>query len=163
MARRTLSANELRRLAEAVDGMRDQPAYIVWGANGPEVKTGIGRGDDVMAECETSNVVRERPRFTSITVAPPVVDDSGTPVTDIASRYDAMFWTEAAVEKFVLPYYLRFLTPADVDVIRVLFNRPLVYAIAHLPLTDCIFLTSVRTGGKRIEALTLEEMKKAVR
>lgn len=162
MARRTLSANELRRLAEAVDGIRDEKAYVVWGESGPEVKTSVEKGDDVMAECETRNVVSGRSRFHSIIVDPPVVDGSGRRVTDFASRYDAMFWSEAAVEKFVLPYYLRFRTPADVDTIRTLFNHPSVYSIVHLPLTDCIFLTSARTDGKAIEALTLEELRAAL-
>lgn len=162
MARRTLSANELRRLAEAVDGVRDRSAYIVWGANGPVVKTSVGQSDDVMAECETSNVVGNRPKFTSITIDPPLVDDRGTPVTDFASRYDAMFWSEAAVEKFVLPYYLRFRTPKQVDEIRTLFNHPSVYSILHLPLTDCIFTSTARTKGRTLEALTAAELRAAL-
>lgn len=162
MARRTLSANELRRLAEAVDGVRDQSAYIVWGANGPEVKTSVGRSDDVMAECETNNIVRARATFDAITSDPRIVDDTGAPITDFASRYDAMFWSEAAVEKFVLPYYLRFRTPEEVDEIRTLFNHPSVYSILHLPLTDCIFTSSARTDGRTVEALTAAELRAAL-
>ena len=162
MARRTLSANELRRLAEAVDGVRDQPAYIVWGEHGPEVKTHVAKGDDVMAECRTNNVVSGRRRFTSITVDPPFVDASGAPVTDIASRFDAMFWSESAVEKFALPYYLRYHTPAEVDEIRTLFDQPSVYALMHLPLSNCFYVASARTDGKTLEVLTPEELRAAL-
>lgn len=162
MARRTLSANELRKLAEAVDGIRDTKAYVVWGASGPEVKTSVTSADEVMAECETHNVVGGRPRFTSITTDPPVVDHSGRAVHDLASRCDAMFWSEAAVEKFVLPYYLRFRTVDDVNAIRSAFNSRAVYAIIHPPLSDCVYLTGARTGGKTLEALTLEELRAAL-
>lgn len=162
MARRTLSANELRRLAEAVDGIRDTKAYVVWGANGPEVKTSVAAGDDVIAECETNNVVGNRPRFRSIGIDPPLVDRSGRPVKDLASHYDAMFWSEPAVEKFVLPYYLRFHTPAEVDAIRSAFNHVSVYAVIHPPLSDFLCLSSARTDGKTLEALTLEELRAAL-
>jgi hypothetical protein len=162
MARRTLSANELRRLAEAVDGIRDRKAYVVWGADGPEVKTRVSATDDVMAECETTNVVRGRSRFDSISIDPPLVDRGGKRVSDVASRCDALFWSEPAVEKFVLPYYLRFRTPRQVDTIRDLFDQPSVYAIMHLPLSGCVFLASTRTEGRTIEALTQEELQAAL-
>ena len=161
MARRTLSANELRRLAEAVDGIRDAKAYVIWGASGPEVRTSVKPTDDVMAECETRNVVHHRRSFDSITIDPPVVDGRGRPVRDLAKRYDAMFWSEAAVEKFALPYYLRFRTPAEVDAIRTAFDQASVCAMIHPPLSDCLYLSSARTDGKTLEVLTLAELRAA--
>lgn len=159
MARRTLTANELRRLAEAVDGVRDEPAYIVWGANGPEVKTSVGKDDDVMAECRTPNKVSGRRSFRSITTDPPIVDATGTPITDIASRYDAMFWSEAAVEKFVLPYLLRYTTPKEVDEFRALYDQQDVAAAVHLPLSNCDLVVSAQAAERRFQVLTPEELR----
>lgn len=159
MARRTLSANELRRLAEAVDGVRDQTAYIVWGKSGPEVKTSVEKGDDVMAECRTPNVVRGRRTIRSITIDPPLVDGSGTPITDVASRFDAMFWSEASVEKFVLPYLLRAYTLAEVEEILKLYEQQAVSAIMHLPLSNCYFAVSTQANEKQLELVTPEELR----
>ena len=83
MDKRPLTANELRKLAEAVDGIRDEMAYVVWTADGPQVKTKVDRGDEIIVECETKSDVKHRPTFNSIVLDPPMVDQHGVPVTEL--------------------------------------------------------------------------------
>lgn len=160
MAKRSITASELRRLAEAADGIRDQPAYLVWGAQGPEVKTTLGKDDELIVECETKNSVQSRPAFKTITLDPPVVDRDGKPVTHVAGQYDAMFWSEAAVEKFVVPYYAQFNTAHHIARIMTAFNHPASIGMIHPPLSDIKFMTSMRTAVRKqdgVEILSLNE------
>lgn len=74
---------------------------------------------------DTKDLNSRRPRVESVTItalspndpppAPPAAASNGSDPSltgvetltagDIATKYDSVFWTEAAVEKFVLPYY----------------------------------------------------------
>ncbi len=162
MEKRPLTANELRRLAEAVDGIRDEPAYVVWSGGEPMVKKQLDDADELIVECETNNDVRHRSRLKSITLDPPMVDQHRVPVTDLSGQYDAMFWSEAAVEKFVIPYYAGFNNAADLARIEKSFNHPSVYAMLHLPFTEVCVLTTLRTGDKGLEALSLKEFESSL-
>ncbi|MGI9091259.1 MAG: hypothetical protein ACR2GG_09165 [Gemmatimonadaceae bacterium] len=156
--RPTLTANQLRRLAEKVDGMRDQTVYVVWVDGKPRVKSELEQGDELIFTCETKNRVPQRPKFKSIALDPPVLNADGTVITDVAERFDAMFWSEAAVEKFVLPYYSRFKTADEINRLQRVFNQPSVYALVHMPDTSSFVLTSIRTGEKGLEILTIQEL-----
>ena len=153
---RRMTANDLRKLAEAVDGIRDVPAYVVWGKDGPAVTEERPELEDVIFECMTKNTDPNRAKFRSITLDPPVVRSDGHPMTDIAAQFDAMFWSEAAVEKFVLPYYIRMGTPEEVSRIRKAFNHESVFAAIHMPDSTSYMLTSIRRRAA-LEALTLQE------
>ncbi|HEY5086674.1 MAG TPA: hypothetical protein VII66_04860 [Gemmatimonadaceae bacterium] len=161
MEKRQLTANDLRKLAEAVDGIRDEPAYVVWGTNGPEVQTNRPASEDVMFECMTKNENPDRAELRSIILDPPVVTSDGKLLADLAARADAMFWSEAAVEKFVIPYYVRFSTSQEVDRIRKAFSHASVVALIHLPDSTSLVLTSVRTG-RAMEILTLQEFESSL-
>jgi hypothetical protein len=157
MAKRSLTANDLRALAEAADGIRDKPAYVVWGDAGPELKTKRpAASTEVIFECVTDNIVPHRAKLRSITLEPSVMTTHGRPVTDIATRYDAMFWSEAAVEKFVLPYYIQSGHPELVDRLRKAFKHASVMAVAHLPESSPLLLISTESGNE-VRALTLQE------
>jgi hypothetical protein len=158
MEKRLLTADELRKLAEAVDGIRDRSAYLVWTASGePQAKTSLDPDDELIVECETRNAAPERQSFRSIMLDPPMLDEKGNPVTDLPAKYDAMFWSEAAVEKFVLPYYARLNKPSVVTAMLQAFNHPSVCAVIHPPLSYIRFVTSIRTGDRGFEALDLRE------
>lgn len=159
-----LSADDLRKIAESVDGIRDKPAYVFWTESGPQVTSERPSDEDLILECETQNDVRPRPKFRSIALDPPMLakkdavpGDPGKPVRNAAVEFDALCWSEAAVDKFILPYYIRLNTPEYVGRILKAFNHPDAYAIAHVPLSDIMFLTALRTKGEALEALTLEE------
>lgn len=157
MGKRQLTANDLRRLAEAVDGVRDETAYVVWGNGGPEVRTQRPASDEVIFECMTRNAEPDRARIAAITLHPPVIASDGKPLANFARRFDAMFWSEAAVEKFMLPYYVRFSSHAHVDRMRKAFKQKGVVASMHMPDSLGRYLVSVR-DGEALAELTLEEL-----
>jgi hypothetical protein len=46
---------------------------------------------------------------------------------------DAVFLSQAAVEKFLLPYYARYMTPLQLEEVRRdCFDTPGVFAVLHL-------------------------------
>jgi hypothetical protein len=160
MAKRPLTANELRKLAEAADGIRDKTAYVVWSGDEPQVKTKLDDGDELIVECETRNDAKKRASFTSIVLDPPLIDADGNAIKNIADKYDAMFWSEAAVEKFAIPYYARFTSPQDLARMLDAFNHPTTLAMMHPPLSYCHFMTSIRRerdGKSGVEVLGLKE------
>src|SRR6185437_16205262 len=151
-----MTAGDLRRLADAVDGVRDVPAYVVWGTQGAVVTEDRPPADEVVFECLTNNTIPQRTRLRSITLDPALVTSDGQPVTDVAARFDAAFWSEAAVEKFVLPYYTRMATVSEAARVRKAFNHTSVAAMLHMPDSTSRMLSSVRRTGA-LEALTLLE------
>lgn len=157
MEKRQLTANDLRKLAEAVDGVRDETAYVVWGNEGPEVRTQRPDSDDVIFECMTRNAEPNRAKMVAIKLDRPVITSDGKPLTHFERRFDAMFWSEAAVEKFMLPYYARFSSPDQMDRMRNASNQKDVAAVMHVPWSTSRYLTNVR-GGDALAALTLEEL-----
>ncbi len=119
----------------------------------------------MIVECETRSDVQSRPTFKSITVDPPFVDREGKLITRVEGKYDAMFWSEAAVEKFVIPYYARFNTAHHIARIMTAFNHPASMAMIHPPLSDIQFITSARTKpGQQdaVEVLSLTEFEAAL-
>ncbi len=156
MKAQRITASDLRRLAEAVDGVRDVPAYVVWGKDGPVVTQDRPPADEVVFECVTNNSVPQRARLHSITLEPGVVTSDGKPVTNFAAKFDAIFWSEAAVEKFVLPYYARVATVGEAARMRKAFNHPSVAAMIHMPDSTSGMLSNVRRSGA-LEALTVAE------
>lgn len=160
MAKRPLTANELRKLAEAADGIRDKTAYVVWSGDEPQVKTKLDDGDELIVECETRNDAKGRAAFKSIVLDPPLIDADGNAIKNIADKYDAMFWSEAAVEKFVIPYYARFKSPQDLTRILDAFNHPTTMAMIHPPASNIQYMLSKRSaksGKEGVEVLGLKD------
>jgi hypothetical protein len=107
--RPTLNARELRALVDAAASQRKKggdPVYGVvdLGANGLALKFVRGaegeRPVNAVMEIDTHEVWPDRTPPTSVILTH---DDQST--KNLAETYDAVFWSEAAVEKFVLPYY----------------------------------------------------------
>ncbi|MEO7218628.1 MAG: hypothetical protein ABI026_10590 [Gemmatimonadaceae bacterium] len=157
MEKRQLTANDLRKLAEAVDGIRDETAYVVWGNAGPEVRTQRPVSDEVIFECMTKNAEPKRAKMGTITLERPVIGSDGKPLTNFAKRFDAMFWSEAAVEKFMFPYYARFSNRSQMDSMRTMSNQQSVVAALHMPDSPARFLAEAR-DGKTFAILTPEEL-----
>jgi hypothetical protein len=95
----------------------------------------IGADDNVVAVFETDDNNPKRRKFDAVKPEPPVRIEGGEEVTDFTKLADSAFWTEAAVEKFVLPYYAHVAGVEAADKLRKAFNRDDVYAILHLPLS----------------------------
>lgn len=132
----------LRRLAEKADGLRDQDLALVQRADGqldviPIDLVGEGQ---VLYRLRTPSryPADQRPQFELVLTPPP----PGAPF-DARARYDALFWSESAVEKFLLPYYHRVRTPEQVlELARAFRDNPNVYAVGHVPPTEYDLLST---------------------
>jgi hypothetical protein len=103
----TLNAHQLRELADAASSMRQpggEPFYVVvvdGNSADPhlEIKKGTGtQPADAVVEIDTFEV-EARPVPTAVDIS------CDGQVQHLVTAYDAVFWSEAAVEKFLLPYY----------------------------------------------------------
>lgn len=104
-----LDAYGLRELAEAASAARGpegDPYYVVTMrvSGGPELSVVHGRPGDIpplgtMIELDTRSQQPDRPAVTYACIA------SGPDSYRLDETYDAVFWSEAAVEKFLFPYY----------------------------------------------------------
>jgi len=96
----TLNAEQLRILSDAASGYRGgDPFWIIYRGDEPPtvVRAATPPADAVF--CVKTREVENRPKPTAV-----IIDCDGT-TRDLAESYDAVFWSEAAVEKFVFPYY----------------------------------------------------------
>lgn len=106
-----LDAHQLRLVAEFASSQRKvggDPLYavtvpesdVVGSSNTLIFVSSLAEGRVPWFEIDTCEV-EVRPKVTAVTLAV-----EGEPLMDnLADAYDAVFWSEAAVEKFVLPYY----------------------------------------------------------
>ncbi|HLM67657.1 MAG TPA: hypothetical protein VK358_09030 [Longimicrobium sp.] len=111
--------------------------------------------DAVVIPCNTADVQPNRPGVRAVEMAASWAPGSATFRTSLM-RYDAVFWSEAAVEKFLFPYYASKYQWAAAEVLSQLAevfygyvpgftNRPGVqsdplipFAMAHLPRSDYV-------------------------
>ena len=97
-----IEANELRRLAETADGLRNQDRVLVKRADVHMVvaASDVLGTDTRLIELRTNDeVAPQRPAFgIELTI-------SGGPSTGLGSRNDSLFWSLSAVDKFMIPYY----------------------------------------------------------
>jgi hypothetical protein len=140
----TISAAKLRKLAEAADGQRDQDMVLVLREDEYE----LVKAEEVRPPDRTNLsglTVRTRtgrpagsPTLSQVTIMGEDVDGERNVHADL----DALFWSESAIEKFVVPYYSRLLDPTDLKDLWDAHLRREVYGIGHCcysiytPLTD---------------------------
>lgn len=157
---RPIPARELRRLAEKADGRRGVPQFIV------RIRTGKQEQYDVLTPSEIAAAEqggakverlmpvesdywqsdrRKREKETVVTITVP----DAKPRTYNAEEVDALFLTEAAVEKFVLPYYARTLDPDGYAglVKRYYSSKSTAWALIHYPTSQYGFLEGDELEG----------------
>jgi hypothetical protein len=166
-----LNAAQLRAVADYAASLRSpegEDVYITatYGEDGFLIlgHEAVGRHEkpprDAVVRCDTRDVTPDRPAV--------VTAEFGTAeaTLNLAARYDAVFWSEAAVEKFVLPYYASkslWMAGHVLDVLSakwygrvpgqpaILDTMPEIpFALAHLPSSDYVALDSASeplTGG----------------
>jgi hypothetical protein len=157
----TLNAHQLRMLADYAESLRGRdgdPIYIVPGEHGGVTAlTGVDKPADTLFTVDTFDVGSGRLKPSAVTFSV-----AGQDPVQLADEFDAVFWSESAVEKFVLPYYasksmwdaaaeLVILSkawygkvPTDKDVqpgpvpdsVRVLSGDELPVGLAHTPDSD---------------------------
>ncbi|HET6228508.1 MAG TPA: hypothetical protein VFE05_00435 [Longimicrobiaceae bacterium] len=98
-----INAHDLRRAADAAESIRGpegKPMYVAASAEGGlEIYSEPPEGG-YLFEVDTFEQGVGRPHPTAV-----IVVDCHGQTMDLAHGYDAVFWSEAAVEKFLLPYY----------------------------------------------------------
>lgn len=136
----TITANQLRALAERADSRRGTTAYLVRNPDGSPEPYDVANDDtrsgrDIVLRLETEDAApafMKRQVDLKLTADPPLQLD-GFPKFDI-NNCDAIFTSLVAVEKFVLPYYSRFRTVSDVRGMRNGFAlAPKALAVCHIP------------------------------
>ncbi|MCC6929112.1 MAG: hypothetical protein IT359_09000 [Gemmatimonadaceae bacterium] len=145
-----ISANQLRWLAEAADGIRGSSAVMVERANGDiDVISEAKRtaSDKVLVELETG---LRGPGIDGSALVRVFVDGRTLdPAAGLTERVDALFVTQSAIQKFLLPYYMRFMSAAQVQALENrLFNDARVKAAVHIPPSS--------TGGFRVGCVCTE-------
>lgn len=136
----TRSATDVRRLAEAVNGHRDADVIVATDQEGRLVtRTALLAGDTYLFTVHTANLQRRVPAMGRIEAAGAGAELEGC---------DSVFWTEAAVEKFVWPYYEAH--GIDVREFRAAYESdPTIVAVAHLQPTIPAYVVA-RAGGLQI-------------
>lgn len=126
---RQINAAMLRKCAESADGLRGQYVRFVYAVD-PQSPTGSGVyamlpvGNDAPYSGWTiTELLRPLTTWTGPTHSTEAqatvtyTSPAGTPHAPPAGKYDALFWSESAVEKFLLPYYARHLDKALYDLL----------------------------------------------
>jgi hypothetical protein len=141
----TRSATDVRRLAEAVNGKRDLDVIVATDQHGDLVtRTALLPGDTYLFMVRTESRQLRAPSVGRLQLAGVDIELEGC---------DSVFWTEAAVEKFVWPYYEAH--GIDVKRMRQAYESDsAIVAVAHLMPTIPMFV--VATVGS-IQLLTWEQ------
>ncbi|MBL0938412.1 MAG: hypothetical protein IBJ03_05940 [Gemmatimonadaceae bacterium] len=158
----TVDANTLRRIAEAADGLRGGTYAL--SANAPQRDGGTGLGlvpVDTSKPAEPGEIrvhtplkAPKKPRPKAVFVQHP---HTGEMINIDVERFDAVFWGEAAIEKFLVPYYVRFQSEGFMQTLREAVENDEVIAIAHEypsfvdPITDHVLVlptNGATTDGK---------------
>jgi hypothetical protein len=133
-----ISAGRLRELAEAADGMRGVPLKLAF-VDGDYriVDATVQTADDRTLPVNTPSTkdpASAKIDDIVITPAPRIAPDANGN-TRVSQVFDALFWSESAVEKFLIPYYARIKDTRFLDQLRRDFRDKSVYMIGHLPWT----------------------------
>jgi hypothetical protein len=160
-----LDALALRHLAEKADGHRGERLCLIWRPEKAAAKdseqTGFlvvshdqvnsarpGAADEVLMEIETKY---HDPRRAKRWLRGIYLEGDGIPPGNVATTYDALFWSEPAVEKFMFGYYLRNLNDEDWQKLYDAFVHPtrdlVIYAFAHLPDSTWTQISDIVTGS----------------
>jgi hypothetical protein len=129
----TLDANQLRWLAEKADGLRDEGdlAMVYDDDVGVDIvkESDVGRRQELF-HLKTPSKGPGVPGNAQIQLT---VGGRVYPATTKFGDCDAVFVTQSAIEKFLLPYYMRFKSGAEVQAIQDgLFKNGVVIAGAHV-------------------------------
>lgn len=123
----TIDARNLARIAEWVDGMRDQNLVVVQ-ENGAWVVRPEQPGDDTKA------VLKSRKELDVPSTQRKMASDVTIRGLRLDPEVDALFWTESAIQKFFFPYYAahRIMTEQDYALLIAAYKKADLVAIAHV-------------------------------
>lgn len=125
-----LTAGALRRLAEAADGQRDRDLALFWNATDHHyvVAERTAAAGTKIADIRTDSLAPARQ------VIPEMVQlkHRDGQVLPLDAIYDAAFWSESSIEKFVIPYYARLYSQAELADLWAAHADPTVLALLHM-------------------------------
>ena len=153
-----IDANRLRRLAEKADGLRDRPLKVITdGYGGVDVveinEPGTPCLIDVVTPTEGPGVAG-RGKITVHWHESSQVGRNGGSECSLDGA-DAVFVSQSAIEKLLLPYYMRFKNGAEVQQLQdLLFKNDKVLAAIHFP-------PSMWAAYPEVAALVLNEQNQA--
>ncbi len=117
------TARGLAWLAERADGLRDQDLVLIRNSDGKlDLVPADSTTADAILEVRTPSRKKQKPR-TARTLK-------------IEKEWDAVFLSESAVGKFLIPYYVsqRLLTKAELEGLRIAYQQnERVIGIIHIP------------------------------
>lgn len=126
--KRTLTANDLRWLGEGADGDRDKDCVVAWVGNELKVVEKKSSGPDEPLVLHVRTPSRGPGMRGGLKVSITFEKDEPIPLD---STIDAIFLTQSAVEKFVLPYYMRMQDPEWIAETRDALYRKDIVATLH--------------------------------
>lgn len=141
-----VSAFDLRAMAEAADGRRGRIFKIVDNPGGRRkakvVEAGAG-DEEVLLRIKAAkrvSVPKEEGFFVRLPADIRLPDGVARPKDDdYIATFDALFWSESAVDKFVAPYYIHMMTLAELQAtLQPYYDDPKVVAMAHLPDSEVV-------------------------
>jgi len=181
---------QLRLIAEAASGLRGAPVHFVAMEDGSirevyhgPAEAGGGTPDDVLAAAPeqqmpvvvpayTTNIFPDRPPLDLAQIQAEGVE---RPIDLLhlpggLGEADAVFWSESAVEKFLIPYYASVYgnqaTRAVGDILEAFHGdrgdgsasfatdpNALTYAMAHLPKSEYVMLSDVNDMGMSLAVI----------
>jgi hypothetical protein len=156
---RPLRPSLLRRLAEAADGVGSSTWFVASYelVNGEhDLVGGYGSRPDAQANVPSSAYGVFGPYEQTQMKSPSPVDrfeiyvGEETRLTYPGEMFDAFFWSESAIRKFVLPYYARVVSPEYAIRIREAFASEDVIMMAHDPLTEYRMIAITRSGPRLV-------------
>ena len=128
----SFDARYVRKLAEHLDGLRGETVYHV-----------INEGDKLVPVAEQDLVEKtslfrvQTPYYKGTSMTPPkevtatVGETTKTVYPSTTEAVDSLFWTQSAIHKFLLPYYVNVLPPEKYERLKDLSADSTVYAIGH--------------------------------
>jgi hypothetical protein len=129
-----LSAGALRRLADKADGLRDKhPLLVVDSKDEVDVviEADLRADQHPLIDLETPN---DGPGLCFKPTIRLIVNGTEFGEGTQLDQADAVFTSQSAVEKFLLPYYMRVRTPAQVaEIARAMFDDEFTVCGHHLP------------------------------
>lgn len=129
--RRTLTADDLRWLGESADGERDKDCTVVWIGNNLKVVQTRNVGSNKPLGVDVKTPSRGLGMRGGLKVS--ITFEKDEPI-GLDAKVDAIFLTQSAVEKFVLPYYMRMQRPEWVAKTRdALFKKDIVAVLHRSP------------------------------
>jgi hypothetical protein len=158
----TMSYQDLRKMAEAAASLRGEEFWMVIGPEGWEARTTEPEpGPDHVAIRCRNEPTAVRPEVTRAELGTAAVENADLlrlKVDGREERADAVFWSAAAVEKFLVPYYASVYgnqaAPEIAKLVQVLDSPPVgggggdaagtspdAFALAHIPRSEYVVVS----------------------